>query len=103
VKVAIVVCVNVPFVAVIVTWNVPGTLLLQESVAVCDVVPNVIVDGLIALHVRPDCTASLKDMVLANPLLLVRVIVKMEETPGLAITGEEVVIVKSITLNVIVF
>lgn len=99
---AIVVCVSVPFVAVIVTWNMPGLALLQESVATCGVAPNVIVNGLIALHVSPDCTVSLRDMAPTNPLLLARVIAEIEETPGLA-TGAEAVIVKSIMLNVIVF
>ena len=91
---AVVVCVSVPIFAVIVTWKMPGLGLLQESAAVCGVVPKFIVDGVIVLHVSPDGTLSVRDMVPANPLSVVRVIVEIEETPGLAV-GREAVIVKS--------
>ena len=100
-KTAVIVWVSVPFVAVIITWNRPGLVLVQERLAVASGGTDTLV-GLRVLHERPVGTVSERDMVPANPLSPVRVIVEIEEVPGLAV-GLEAEIVKSIMLNVIVF
>src|SRR6266705_6447084 len=98
---AVIVWVSVPFVAVIITWNRPGLVLVQERLAVaCGGTDRLV--GLRVLHERPVGTVSEGDMVPANPLSLVRVIVELEEVRGLAV-GFEDEIVTSIMLHVIAF
>jgi hypothetical protein len=50
---------------------------LQERAAVCGVEPNIIVDGLIALHIRPDGTVSVRVTVPVNPASAVSVMVEV--------------------------
>lgn len=94
---AIDVCVSAPLVAVIVTLNMPGLLLVHERFAVATGGTIALV-GVIAKHDRPVGKISERDIVPVNPLTLLRVIVETEEFRGLAV-GPDAVIVKSIMLK----
>jgi hypothetical protein len=72
---------------------------LQDRVAVPD---PVMLAGVIAPHVRPAGTVSVRLTVPAKPLTAVTVIVEMAEEPALAAPGLVAAIVKSTNLNVAV-
>ncbi len=75
---------------------------VQESVAVCGVVPNVIVDGLIGLQVSsPDCILSVSGIVPVNPVSAVSVLVDVAWMFSGADAGVAD-IVKSVIVNVMV-
>jgi hypothetical protein len=87
---------SVPLVAVIVTVNVFAVLALQVSVAVPELVTLV---GVIALHVSPVGTVSVRLTIPVNPLSAVTVMVEVKETPGEP-AAEVADSVKSVMVNV---
>ena len=98
VKVAVVEWDSVPLVPVIVTANVPAVVELQDSVAVPEFVT---LPGVIAPHVRPLGTVSVRVTVPVNPFTADTVIVDVSVAP-VAPVGEVAAIVKSRTVNVAV-
>jgi len=74
---------------------------LQESLAVCGVVPNIIVDGLIGLQVRPDGTISVRAMVPVNPVRAVSVMVELTAMFN-GVVSDVADMVKSVIVNVMV-
>ncbi len=74
---------------------------MQESLAVCGVVPNIIVDGLIGLQVRPDGTISVRAMVPVNPVRAVSVMVELTAMFN-GVVSDVADMVKSVIVNVMV-
>ena len=79
--------------------KVPAVAELQDTVAVPD---PVTVPGVIAPHVNPAGTVSVRVTTPANPFIAVIVMVETAEDPALTAAGEEAAIVKSTKLNVAV-
>lgn len=77
----------------------PGTVALQESVAVPE--PATLV-GEMAEHVRPDAGESVRLTVPVKPFSAAIVIVEVAETPAFTAAGEDAAIVKSTKLKVAV-
>jgi hypothetical protein len=92
VNVPIAECVKDPLVPITVSVYVPPALALHETVAVPD--PE-IVAGLIAPHVRPVGTASVRDTVPVKPFCAEMVMVELADWPTLTAEGEVAEIVKS--------
>ncbi len=90
-KTAVVVWVSVPFAAVIITWNTPGLVLVQERLAVASGGTDTLV-GLIALHERPVGRVSARDTVAASPFRLLSDTVELAEEPTLAVAGEAAIV-----------
>jgi len=98
VKVAVVEWDSVPLVPVIVTANVPAVVELHPSVAVPELVTLL---GVIAPHVSPDGTVSVRVTVPVKPLMAATVMVDVSVAP-VAPVGEVAAIVKSLTVKVAV-
>ena len=97
VNVAVALWDSVPLVPVIVTVNGPAVDELQVRVAVPELVMLL---GVIAPHVRPACTVSVKATFPVKPFTAVIVIVDVRDAL-VAPEGEVALIVKSVTVNVI--
>ena len=76
-----------------------ATVAEQDKVAVPD---PVTLAGLIAAHVRPAGTVSVRLTTPAKPLTAVTVIVEVADWPALTAAGEVAAIVKSVKLKVAV-
>ena len=82
---------------VTVSTEEPATAALQDTV----VVPEPVIEaGVIAPHVRPDGTVSLKLTAPAKPFTAVTVIADVAEEPALAGAGEDADMVKSWNRNI---
>ena len=79
--------------------KVPALVELHDTVAVPE---PVTVPGVIAPHVRPAGTVSVRVTTPAKPLTAVTVIVETADEPALTAAGEDAAIVKSTKLNVAV-
>ncbi len=86
-------------VPVTVRVKVPAVVELQETVAVPE---PVILDGVMAPHVRPAGGVSVRLTTPAKPFNAVIVIVDVADWPTLTAAGEVAVIVKSTKLNMAV-
>ncbi len=91
-KVALVPWVREPLIPVIVTAKLPGFAELQEREAVPE--PLTLL-GLIAPHVRPLGTVSVRVTVPVNPFAAVTVMVDRVDCPTVTPAGEVALIVKS--------
>ena len=98
-KVAVAVWTSDPLVPVTVRVKVPAVVELQETVAVPE---PVTVPGVIAPHVNPAGTVSVRVTTPAKPLTAAIVIVETADRPALTAAGELAAIVKSRKLNVAV-
>ena len=91
-KVAVVTWVSEPPVPVIVTAKLPGFAELQEREAVPE---PLTLPGVIAPHVRPLGTVSVRVTVPVNPFVAETVMVDMADCPTATPAGEVALIVKS--------
>src|SRR5439155_278717 len=98
-NVAVAVWTSDPLVPVTVRVKVPAVVELQETVAVPE---PVTVPGVIAAHVRPAGTVSVRVTTPAKPLTAVIVIVETADWPALTAAGELAAMVKSTKLKVAV-
>jgi hypothetical protein len=81
---------------VIASVNVPALVELQDTVAVPE---PVTVPGIIAPQASPVGTVSVRVTTPEKPLTAVIVIVEVAEAPALTAAGEDALIVKSTTWN----
>ncbi len=99
VKVAVAVWTSEPLVPVMVTVKLLAVVELHDRVAVPE---PVTVPSVIAPHVRPAGTVSVKVTTPENPLTAVMVIVEVAEEPTVTDAGDVAAIVKSTKLKVAV-
>jgi hypothetical protein len=83
---------GVVLVPVMVTVKVPAVVELQDTVAVPD---PVTLPGVIAPHVNPAGTVSVRETTPAKPPVAVTVIVEVAEAPALTAAGDVAVMLKS--------